>query len=154
MPPKKPLNTRRRLAHRGALLAPPPAKAKSILPPIFLTRKQRKSVERLLPASYYQRLRRYFDTYGCLRCSYNDLIYGANGFCRLCLRMLEKRLEKIDAELQTMLCKPAPDLEEAYTRPYRSARKLLADLVPKTDKRTGQTKPEPKHTQVYIKRLP
>jgi len=152
MSPKKPVDLRRRFAHRGALLPALRTKEDHVLPPIFLTRKLRKSIERLLPAGHHQRLRLYFDTFGCLRCSCNDLIYGANGFCRLCLRMLERRLGKIDAELRKRLSEPVPDLEEAYLRPYRSARKLLADLVPKTDKRTGQTRPEPKHPpKVYVK---
>src|SRR5690242_12300150 len=154
MSPKKPVNSRRRLAYRGVLLPRIRTEEKNILPPVFLTRSLRKSIERLLPAGHHQRLRLYFDTYGCLRCSCNDLIYGGNGFCCLCLRMLEKRLSKIDAELRKRVSEPSPDLEEAYMRPYRSARKLLADLVRKTDKRTGQTKPEPKHPpKVYVKRL-
>jgi hypothetical protein len=152
MPPKKLVNLRRRLAHRGLLLPRIRTDEKNILAPVFLTRQLRKTIERLLPAGHHQRLRLYFDTYGCLRCSCNDLIYGGNGFCRLCLRMLERRLEKIDTELRKRLSEPSPDLEEAYLRPYRSARKLLADLVPKTDKRTSQTKPEPKHPpKVYVK---
>lgn len=148
------MNPRRRFAHRGVLLAPPPNDKTNILPPVFLTRTVRKTIERLLPAGHHQRLRSYFDTYGCLRCSCNDLVYGGNGFCRLCLRMLGKRLLKIDAELRKRFSEIPTQLEEEYLRPYRSARKLLADLVPKTDKRTGQTRPEPKHPpKVYVKRL-
>ena len=152
MSPKKPVDSRRRLAHRGIILAPPRVDARNILPPFFLTRSLRKSIERLLPPGHHQRLRRYFDIHGCLRCSCNDLVYGGNGFCRLCLRMLGKRLLNIDAELRKKLSEARPDLEDAYLRPYRSARQLLADVVPKTDKRTGQTKPEPKHPpKVYVK---
>lgn len=154
MPPKKPLNTRRMLTHRRALLTRVRTDEKTFLPPVFLTKKLRKSVERLLPVGHHQRLRLYFDTYGCLRCSHNDVIYGGNGFCCLCLRMLGKRLQKIDTELRTRLSEPLLDLEEAYLRPYRSARQLLANLVSKTDKRTRQTKPEPKRPpKVYVKWL-
>jgi len=142
------------MAYRNVLLPVIRPKEKHILPPVFLARNLRKSIERLLPAGYHQRLRLYFDTFGCLRCSCNDLIYGGNGFCGLCLRMLTKRLQKIDSELRKRLSEPSPDLEEAYMRPYRSARRLLADLVRTTDKRTGQNKPEPKHPpKVYVKRL-
>ena len=155
MPSKKPLNSRRRQAYRCILLPRVRAKGKTILPPFFVTKSVRKAIERLLPAGHHQRLRLYFDTYGCMRCSCNDLIYGGNGLCALCLNMLRKRLRKIDAELRKRLSEPQPDLEEAYARPYRSARRLLADLVPGTDKRTGQTKPEPRHPpKVYVKRLP
>lgn len=156
MPPTKPVKLRRRLAYRCILLPRVRAEEKTLLPPFFVTKSLRKSIERLLPAGHHQRLRLYFDTYGCLRCSCNDLIYGGNGFCAPCLNMLQKRLRKVDAELRERLSETPPDdMQEAYLRPYRSARKLLADLVPKTDKRTGQTKPEPRHPpKVYVKHLP
>jgi hypothetical protein len=118
---------------------------KNTLPPFFLTMELRRTVERLLPAGHHQRMRSYFDIHGCIRCSYNDVIYGANGFCYLCLRMIEKRLKRVDRQLRKRISEPPPDLKEVYLRPYTSARQLLSDLVPKMGKRTTQRKPEPKH---------
>src|SRR5215813_9508237 len=95
-----------------------------ILPPIFLTKKLRKSIERLIPTWHHQRLRLYFENYGCLGCDRTHVIYGANGFCRACIAMLGKRIRRIDKELRAMLSKPLPEAREAYLRPYNSARRL------------------------------
>jgi hypothetical protein len=127
---------------------------KKSLPPFFLTMKLRRSIERLLPVGHHQRLRLYFETYGCLRCLHNNVIYGGNGFCRGCLSMIGKRLKKVDRELLARFSDPPPNLKEAYLRPYDSARHLLADLVPKMGKRSAQRKPEPKSPpKVYMKWL-
>jgi hypothetical protein len=153
MSPEKPIKFQGRPARKGVLLAPADTRRGS-LPPIFLTRKLHKSIERLLPAGHHLRLRLYFDTYGCLRCLHKDVIYGGNGFCRLCLGAIGKRLRKLDKELRGNLSDPQPDLEEAYLRPYNSARQLLADLIPRFGKRSTQRKPEPKSpTKVYMKWL-
>lgn len=152
MPPEKPMNFRGRPVRRG-ILTPVRINKKS-LPPLFLTQKLRRSIEHLLPVRHHQRLRLYFDTYGCLRCVHKNVIYGANGFCRLCLNAIEKRLRKIDKELRARPSDPPPDLEEAYLRPYNCARQLLADLVPKMGQRSGHRKPEPKSPpKVYMKWL-
>ncbi len=153
MSPEKRIEFHGRPARKGVLLTPVRARRKS-LPPLFLSLKLRRTIERLLPAGHHQRLRLYFDTYGCLRCLHNDVIYGGNGFCRRCLRMIDKRLNKVDRELRARLSDPPPDLEEAYLRPYNSARQLLADLIPRIGKKSTQRKPEPKSPpKVYMKWL-
>ena len=122
------------------------------VPPLFLTIKLRKTIERLLPVGHHQRLRQYFDIYGCLRCSRNSVVYGANGFCMLCINMIRKRMKKVDKELQARKPAPPPKLEETYLRPYNSARQLLADLMPKIGKGPIRGKPEPKSPpKVYLK---
>jgi hypothetical protein len=73
--------------------------------------------------------------------------------CGNCLRKIEKRLRRIDQELRAKQPEAAPDLNEAYLRPYRSARELLADLVPKVSAKSRQKKPEPKAPKVYAKWL-
>ncbi len=122
------------------------------VPPLFLTVKLRKTIERLLPVGHHQRLRQYFDIYGCLRCSRNNVVYGANGFCLLCINMISKRLRKVDKELQARKPEVPAKLEETYLRPYNSARQLLADLMPRIGKGPIRKKPEPKSPpKVYIK---
>jgi hypothetical protein len=112
----------------------------------------RKAIERLLPAGHHQRLRQYFENYGCLRCSRNNVIYGANGFCLLCIRMIGKRLKKVDKELLAREPALPPKLEETYLRPYNSAHQLLANLMPKIGKGPIRKKPEPKSPpKVYMK---
>jgi len=122
------------------------------VPPLFLTIKLRKAIERLLPVGYYQRLRQYFDIYGCLHCSRKNVLYGANGFCMLCISMIGKRMRKVDRELRERKPALAPKLEETYLRPYNSARQLLADLMPKIGTGPIRKKSEPKSPpKVYMK---
>ena len=150
MPSEKSVNSRKR-ARRLDLVQLAKASMESV-PPLFLTVKLRKTIERLLPVEHHQRLRRYFDIYGCLHCSRRRVIYGANGFCRLCISMIGKRIRKVDEELQARRLVTQPKLEETYLQPYNSARQLLADLVQKTAKRSIRGKPEPKSPpKVYVK---
>ena len=142
MPSDESINSRKPIRSWGRLT---PIRANmGSLPPLFLTIKLRKAIERLLPVGYYQRLRQYFDIYGCLHCSRKNMLYGANGFCMLCISMIGKRMRKVDKALRAS--KPAlqPKLEETYLRPYNSARQLLADLIPNIGKGLIRKKPEPK----------
>jgi hypothetical protein len=150
MPSDESMNSRKPIRRLGRV-RPIRANMGSV-PPLFLTIKLRKAIERLLPGGYYQRLRQYFDIYGCLHCSRKNVLYGANGFCMLCISMIGKRMRKVDKELRAR--KPAlpPKLEETYLRPYNSARQLLADLMPKIGKGLIRKKPEPKSPpKVYLK---
>jgi hypothetical protein len=150
MPSDKSINSRKPVRRLG-LVTPASTNMESVSP-LFLTIKLRKAIERLLPVGHHQRLRQYFDIYGCLRCSRNSVVYGANGFCMLCIRMIGKRLKKVDKELQARKSAPPPNLEETYLRPYNSARQLLADLMPKIGKGAIRGKPEPKSPpKVYMK---
>ena len=150
MPSEKSMNPRKHVRRLG--LVTPASTSMESVPPLFLTIKLRKAIERLLPVGHHQRLRQYFDIYGCLRCSRNSVVYGANGFCLLCISMIGKRMKKVDKELQARKPAPPPELEEAYLRPYNSARKLLADLMTKIGKGSIRGKPEPKSPpKVYLK---
>ena len=152
MSPEKPMKFHGRPFRKGVLLTP--VKTRRILPPFFVTSKLRKSIERLLPTAHHQRLRLYFDTYGCLHCQHKNVIYGGNGFCIRCLSAIGRRLRKVDKELRANFSDSPPDLEDEYLRPYNSARHLLADLIPKFAKRSTQRKPELKApTKVYMKWL-
>ena len=150
MPSEKPVNFRDP-ARRLRLLTLARARTQTV-PPLFLTKKLRKTIERLLPMGHHERLRRYFDLYGCLHCSRKAVIYGANGFCRACISMIGKRIQKIDKELQARKPATPPKLEEIYLRSYNRARQLLADLKPKTGKRPIHARPDLKTpTKVYLK---
>src|ERR1700693_1312443 len=150
MPSDKSMNSRKPVRRLGQVT--PIRTNMGSVPPLFLTIKLRKAIERLLPGGYYQRLRQYFDIYGCLHCSRKNVLYGANGFCMLCIGMIGKRMRKVDKELRAR--KPAipPKLEETYLRPYNSARQLLADVMPRIGKGLIRKKPEPKSPpKVYMK---
>jgi len=123
----------------------------STLPPMFVTVKLRKTIEKLLPVEHHRRLREYFNTYGCLACRRKNKIHGAHGFCKPCLGTIEKRLRKLDRKLQASVPDPEPDLADRYVRPYRTASELLADLIPRLSPRLGQTRAEPKaQPKVYL----
>jgi hypothetical protein len=150
MPPKKssssrnPISNSRSLSERREWV-------KSTLPPMFVTLKLRKALEKLLPVEHYKRLRLYFETHGCLTCRRKNKIYGANGFCKPCLGTIEKRLRKLDRKLQISVPSAEPDLADRFVRPYRTACELLADLIPRVNRRLGQVKPEPKaKPRVYL----
>jgi len=60
-------------------------------------------------------------------------------------------LKKIDREFRTRPPVCQPDAGEQFVRPYRSACELLADLVPKIDRKLRQTRPEPKAVpKIYL----
>ena len=122
------------------------------VPPLFLTSKLRKAIEQILPVGHHQRLHQYFDIYGCLHCSRNNVLYGANGFCMRCISMIGKRMRKVDKELRARKLALPTKFEETYLRPYNSARRLLADLMPKIGKGSIRKKPEAKSPpKVYMK---
>ena len=151
MSPKKQLNFRSRTRSLATI---PITKRMDSVPPLFLSVQLRKNIERLLPGGYHQRMRRYFDTHGCLHCSHNDVGYGANGFCIRCVRMIGKRMRKVDKELEANGSEPAPNLQEIYLRPYDSARQMLADLVPRIRKTPIRRTLEPKPpSKVYLNLL-
>jgi hypothetical protein len=150
MPSHKSMTSRKR-ARRLGHLGPIRTNMGSV-PPLFLTIKLRKAIERLLPVRHYQRLRQYFDIYGCLHCSRKNVLYGANGFCMVCVSMIGKRMRKVDKELRARKPPLPPKLEETYLRPYNSARQLLVDLMPTIGKGPSRKKPEPKSPpKVYLR---
>lgn len=141
----------RSLLSRSRFLSGSREGIKSTLPPMFVTIKLRKAIEKLLPVEHHKRLRLYFDTYGCLGCRRKTMIYGANGFCKPCLGTIEKRLRRLDAKLQASVPTRQPDLSDQFVRPHRAACELLADLIPRVNLRLGQTKAEPKALpRVYL----
>ena len=150
MSSEKSINSRKP-ARRLGLVTPARTNMESV-PPLFLTIKLRKTIEQLLPIGHHQRLHQYFDIYGCLHCSRYNVLYGANGFCMLCMRMIGKRMRKVDKTLRARKLAPPAKLEETYLRPYNSARQLLADLMPKIGKEPIRKTPEPKFPpKIYLR---
>jgi len=150
MPPNESMNSRKPVL-RLRQVTPVKSNAGSV-PPLFLTIKLRKAIARLLPDGHHQRLHQYFEKYGCLHCSRSDVLYGANGFCMGCISMIGKRMRKVDRELRARKPVLPPKMEENYLRPYNSARRLLADLLPKIVKGRTRKKPEPKSPpKVYMR---
>jgi hypothetical protein len=117
----------------------PPRKQKvEPLSPFFLTDRVRRTIERLLPSGYHRRMSMYFETYGCIGCKRKDVMYVCNGLCKLCLKRIYKRLWKIDKKLESECRFLKDNRDDAYLVRFRSARELLADLLPKCRKRVSE----------------
>jgi hypothetical protein len=147
MPSKKSLTRLPSEKRKRAFAFPAQADAQT-MPPMFVTRELRRTIESMIPTRHHERMRAYFETYGCLHCGQKNVVYGATGFCMNCITKVRRRLRKVDSKLRASY--PAstqdPDVREVYLRPYNSARELLADLAPKS------RKPEPKKPYtIYMK---
>jgi hypothetical protein len=62
------------------------------LQPWFLSRPVSEKIKGLLPSSQFQKMRYYFDDYGCLKCGERNCLYGANGMCERCHNIIRKRI--------------------------------------------------------------
>jgi hypothetical protein len=62
------------------------------LEPWFLPRGSRLAINALIPPGYRNKMRDYFDDYGCMRCE-EDGIYDANGMCVHCHHLVRRRLK-------------------------------------------------------------
>ena len=77
---------------RRALRKPDVRVDEVFLQPWFLSRPLSEKVRSLLPSSQFQKMRYYFDDYGCLRCGKRTLIYGSNGMCERCYVVIRQRI--------------------------------------------------------------
>src|SRR5258707_4779546 len=110
MSPEKPMKCHGRPARKGLLFTR--ADTGRSLPPFFLTCKVRKSIEKLLPTEHHQRLRLYFDTYGCLHCRLKNVIYGGHGVCCSCLCVINRAVGRLRKKMRDRYFDPTPDTQE------------------------------------------
>ena len=68
------------------------ASGEEYLQPWFLPRAASHKVRSLLPNDYWRKMRYYFDDYGCMRCERKVTLYGGNGLCRSCYKVILHRL--------------------------------------------------------------
>jgi hypothetical protein len=103
---------------------------KAIFQPWFLPHATSIEILRLLPPHWKQRMRYYFDYYGCLRCDRKDLMHRGNGFCTKCHEIVSRRLM---FTVRRQFKKPPagegfPGLTEFLSAP-KLARQLLRGLA-------------------------
>lgn len=60
--------------------------------PWFLPIASRIAISHLIPPGYRDKMRAFFDDYGCMRCRGREL-YDANGMCRPCHALIRRRLK-------------------------------------------------------------
>lgn len=64
-----------------------------VFQPWFLPRASRLAINSLIPPDYRNKMRFYFDDYGCMVCGKHEL-YESNGMCFACHRLVRSRLKK------------------------------------------------------------
>jgi hypothetical protein len=77
------------------------------LQPWFLPKPTYLEIRRILPGSQLQKMRYYFDDFGCLKCGGRGVAYGSNGMCKRCnivvrariILCLKKRFRQIGIEV-------------------------------------------------------
>ena len=62
-----------------------------VLQPWFLPNSISQAIRTLIPVIHVRKMRFYFDDYGCIRCKRKNTLYGNNGFCDRCLRVVTYR---------------------------------------------------------------
>jgi hypothetical protein len=123
---------------RSVLLLPFDKQKEQPLPPFFLTRGLRRTINRLLPPGYHRRMSLYFENYGCIGCKRKDVLYVCNGLCKSCLKAINKRLRRIDRKFEQESQILEDNRDEAYLLRFRSARQMLSDLVRTEGKRISE----------------
>src|ERR1043165_5337542 len=62
------------------------------LQPWFVPKKTFFTIRKLLPNCHLMKFQYYFADYGCMRCNRKNEIYGSNGLCKHCNRVIRLRL--------------------------------------------------------------
>jgi hypothetical protein len=71
--------------------------------PWYLPKQTYLAVRSMLPNIHINKMRYYFDDYGCIRCERRDVLYKTNGLCEACnaivrfrlAHCLQKRLQRV-----------------------------------------------------------
>jgi hypothetical protein len=93
----------------------------------FLPRSLAFQVHRLLPKEYREKMRHYFDDYGCLRCNSRSAYYGACGLCRACYKKVLYQLASVLKRRNTAK-KDKEQYTELALQRAALAKRLLKDL--------------------------
>lgn len=102
--------------------------AHGLVPQWCLPRDAFLKINAIVPRAYYQRMRVYFEFYGCLVCHKKTRTYYSCGMCQRCSVRVRDRLARcarVLAKRQSEAIEPIPTGIETK---IRSARLLLADL--------------------------
>ena len=100
----------------------------AIFPPWFVPMNVFRQLQAMLPRYYRERLRLYFDRYGCIRCKRKDRLYRGSGLCDFCLPLIEDRLKQVDKQMKKQHAERPRAPADRFLRGRAKARALLADL--------------------------
>jgi len=90
--------------------------------PWFLPRASRHAIDVLIPPDYRNKMRAYFDDYGCMRCGEHKM-YDTNGMCLECHALIRRRLKT--SVRRRMTGRPDDRLDLIMLRRKDLASKLL-----------------------------
>jgi hypothetical protein len=100
-----------------------------LLQPWFLSKDIATAVRRIIPHLFLNKMRYYFEDWGCLVCGSKRRVYLSNGMCSPCVTRIRKRLcSCLERRSLTPSEGPKSDLMSGEER-VRSARTLLRDLA-------------------------
>lgn len=100
-----------------------------LLEPWFLDRRRAAAIRRIVPDHFAQKMRFYFEDWGCMVCRSTKRRYGSNGMCHICVLRIHRRL--ITSLRRHWVEKPPSlptRLMDEVAR-VRSAKALLSDFA-------------------------
>ena len=99
------------------------------LQPWFLSKDIAFAVRHLIPDTFLNKMRFYFEDWGCLICGSKNRPYLSNGMCGKCVNRIQKRLFWcLEKRRLTPSASPSTDVMNGEER-VRSAGTLLSDLA-------------------------
>jgi hypothetical protein len=99
-----------------------------VFQPWFLPRQSRLAINALIPPGYRNKMRAYFDDYGCMICGGVNVVYDANGMCIPCFQTIGRRLRQ--SVRRRMTGKPDDRADLFMLRRANLAKKLLGRFSP------------------------
>lgn len=102
--------------------------AQGMIPQWCLPREVFQKINAIVPRAYYQRMRVYFEFYGCLVCHKKTTTYYSCGMCQRCSVRVRDRLARCARVLAKRQSEEVEPISTGIEAKIRSARLLLADL--------------------------
>jgi hypothetical protein len=99
-----------------------------VFQPWFLPKCSRLAINAIIPPGYRNKMRAYFDDYGCMVCGGMDLVYDSNGMCIRCHQTVVRRLRQ--SVRRRMTGKPDDRADLFMQRRAKLAKKLLGRFSP------------------------
>jgi hypothetical protein len=100
-----------------------------IFQPWFLPKHSHLAINSMIPPGYRNKMRNYFDDYGCMICGEMDLVYASNGMCVGCHGTIRKRILRCVGRRVSR--KPDNRVDLFMIRRAKLAKKILGKFSPK-----------------------
>ena len=107
------------------------------LQPWFLPRENAFAIRRIIPPGHRHKMKFYFNDYGCMRCKKNNVTYGSNALCKVCMQQV--KLKWFFAIKRRWTAASPENLPRTFTR-MADAQRMLKDLLALSPNRTRNRK--------------